>query len=208
MNSGYLGYLIMAVCLILLMTGWKDVFLRGIKGKSLLLFFVFWIAFSFADFPFATMKINGVVIVLILVTIGSFVMMDSGEMRYRAAAAGLMLGLVDYLLTQLVDRIPISFLTTPDLDLALLYSVLISLRFRPPILQVSVLTIGLLFGDLLNGIAVLPEIRTWGGPAFWDRWWVSVSVARVLSAFVSILWAFSRLKGSRLAAAVKGRKSR
>jgi len=185
MNPGYLSLLLLSITFILCASGWKDVILRGISHKYIHLFFALWLIGLWIYIPlFPRADLNGAYVVLALYAFGTFASAKSGQSLVYGFSAVLLMGAFYALFSQLHHLPQIITLHHVQYDNALLCGAAAALLFRKPREQVAAITLSLMLGDgLMQWLA--PSIPNgtllFGSPAFYDLWWVTVTVSRLLS---------------------------
>lgn len=185
MNPGYMSLLLLSITFILCASGWKDVILRGISHKYIHLFFVLWFIGLWIYIPlFPRTDFNGAYIVLALYAFGTFASVRSGQSLVYGFSAILLLGAFYALFSQLHHLPQLLTLHHVQYDHAILCGFAAALLFRKPGEQVAAITLALMLGDgLMQWLAPSTpnETLVFGSPAFYDLWWLTVTVSRILS---------------------------
>ncbi|WJH34216.1 hypothetical protein N6H14_30645 [Paenibacillus sp. CC-CFT747] len=198
MNEGYLASLLMVLTMILLATGWKEVFLRQVSPRVIGLFMVGWIALSPFSFPFAGSRISLVVPLLIAGASGALFRMEGLLDRLQVILSGTLCAILVYLYTEMTRLAPAAVLLSPELDKGLLLSLTMPLLQREALRQLTALTIGLLFAHWLLSLPLLGTAKVLGGAGFQDRWWLVVCLTRLIT---EAAWGLA-VVGKRLASLV------
>lgn len=105
--------------------------------------------------------------------------------RLQAAATAVLAASV-YVTTQaLYARYPLSPVTLPVVDIALFIGAIVFVSFQGAREQLPVLGLGLLLGDFLYASGLDSQARGTGSPEFWDCFWLTFGVARVLTGITN-----------------------
>ncbi|MCD1260199.1 hypothetical protein B5M42_015410 [Paenibacillus athensensis] len=190
MNSGYLAFLLLGITLILFASGWKEVYVRSISHKGILLFFVGWAVCSRFSVPWHGIRVNLSAIWLTLAAFAILLMMEGFVQKLHLLSLGLLLGSFHFLLHQVLEMDPVFAVGKGGLDASLVLAVLTLLVQRQELAQIGCLTIGFLLGEgyetfMHHGVAV----RVYGGSDFQDEWWVAVFAARTMTVVLQSLYA-------------------
>ncbi|WP_248925405.1 hypothetical protein [Paenibacillus hamazuiensis] len=179
MNPGYLSLLLIAMTLILLASGWKDVLVRGISHKAILLFFVLWLGTSKIVIPFGSWRIYGCACVAVVISAAVIAKTESFMLQCHLVSVGLLLGSIYFFLQEASHLIP-AMMAHPDLNSSLLVGFSAFLMTRLPLVQAACVSVGLLLGDAYSVYVHSPEgfPAVIGGPRFQDRWWLALWMAR------------------------------
>lgn len=198
MNPGYLSLLSISVSLILIASGWKDVLLRGISHRSVLLFFIGWITLSFVKFAWNGIVVYGVAAFLALYALGALRRVGGAFARLHLLASSVLFGVFHYVLMELDGFVPWFDFADPKLETALITAAVAMLIAREPRMQFFVVSCGLLAGEILFVCTHFREGLTarLGGPVFQDLWWLTFALARSLTIALEYGW-------GRLAEAVR-----
>lgn len=186
MNPGYLSLLAVSISLILLASGWKDILLRGISHRSVLLFFICWGASSFVKAEWNGIAVYGAAAILPLFAAAALLRVEGALSRLHLSASSALLGVFHYVLLELDGFVPWLDLVNPKLEMALMTAALVLLIGRQPHLQFAVISFGLLLGEVGFVGMHRSEGMTLrlGGPEFQDRWWLTFVFARSLTIAV------------------------
>jgi hypothetical protein len=182
MNSGYLSLILLCITLILLASGWKDLYVRSISPTWILLFFVGWLMLVSFQLKLDGIQFNMVYVWVAAFSIGIWIHTRGIVHKLHLLSVGLLLGSFHFLLQEILTTDPIMVVIKPNLDTALFLVLIVILIERRVKEQIACLSIGLLLGDFYFAFvhqAVVP-VR-FGGPSFQDEWWLSVFAARTLT---------------------------
>jgi hypothetical protein len=171
--------------LILLASGWKDVYVRSISPTWILLFFVGWLLLVTFHLNVNEIKLNLVYLWVAAFAVGILIYTRGMVQKLHLLSVGLLLGSFHFLLQEILTTDPVMVMMRPNLDTALFLALIVILIERRVKEQIACLSIGLLLGDFYFAFvhqAVVP-IR-FGGPSFQDEWWLSVFAARTLTVIL------------------------
>ncbi|MFC0214877.1 hypothetical protein ACFFK0_20935 [Paenibacillus chartarius] len=185
MNPGILSLVLLVIALILLASGWKDVILRSISHKGILLFFVLWLGTSRITVSHDTYKLN-LSFILIAGLAVTLLLRSSGVLaKLHVVSIGLLLGSFYFLLKELLSKDPVLIVSRPDVDIAVVLGLVAVLLRRSVALQLACLSMGLVLGELYGVIwAHKAGTSVLGSASFRDQWWVALFVARGGALFV------------------------
>ncbi|MCS7462449.1 hypothetical protein N0M98_20210 [Paenibacillus doosanensis] len=182
MNPGYLSLLLMVVALILFASGWKDIIVRGITSKVILLFFVCWLVASQLTVPAAGGRVNLCVAVLLFFAAYTLWTMRGFVYRLHMLSVGALLGSLCFFMQETIHLIPALFLGGTEVSIALIIGLLASVLIQIPSVQLAALSIGLLLAELYRGYLHQDYAGLQiGYQSFQDRWWLTVFMSRSLS---------------------------
>ncbi len=182
MNPGYLSLLLMVVSLILFASGWKDIIMRGITSKVILLFFISWLISMNFSLPIAGGRVClclGVLLICILCVLWR---VHGNVYRVHLLSVGALLGSISFFMLETIHLVPRLVLGSTEISMALAIGVLLSLLTRHPAAQVASLSIGLILAEWYHGYLH----RNYSGfqlgfQSFQDRWWLTLSITRTIS---------------------------
>jgi hypothetical protein len=198
MNPGYLSLVLLSIMLILFASGWKEIFVRSISHRWLLLFFIGWVSLVPFSITFHTIRIHLVYVWVILLTL--FILYRSqGFMKgLHLLSIGLLLGSFHYLFREILALDPIMMVAKPEIDASLLIALIVILIERRVLEQLACLSLGIIIGDVYKAY-IQPHSGSYdfGGTIFQDEWWLSVFAARTVTILLQ-----STLSGCKVA--VKG----
>jgi hypothetical protein len=189
MNPSFLSWVLICISLILLASGWNNFFLQGISHRLILPFIVGWLLCSAVTFTFHLGSIN---------LVGPWLLLFHLHFLYthRRLTQWLQLGLYSWVLGGLcfvmlemlrLNPLPaiIHPYVTPTMYIAFVLSLTVFFLKRAPLVQITMLSLGLLIGTTLY------QYNHHGGKpphladsSFQDLWWGAVITARVMTVFV------------------------
>ncbi|PZE21964.1 hypothetical protein [Paenibacillus xerothermodurans] len=186
MNAGYLSLLFLVVSLILLASGWKDLLVRGITTKVILLFFVCWIASMQLSLVLPGARI-GLWVVVLFAVIACVVYRCRGRLlKLNILSVGMLLGSVSFFLLETIHLLPSIMIGSTELSMALLIGLLVSAIFRSASVQIAVVSLGLLIGESLFRLAHREHMAFHLGSAvLQDRWWLTIYTTRGISLLIA-----------------------
>jgi hypothetical protein len=194
MNSGYLSLIILCIVLILLLSGWKDVYLESISTRRVLLFFVGWLALVSFHLNLHGWQMNLVYLWVALLSIVILHQIPGFLHKLHLLSVGLLLGSILFLLQEVLTMDPVLVIFKPSLDAALLLALIVILIERRVKEQIASLSIGLLMGDFLLGFVHHSAAPVqFGGPSFQDEWWLSVFTARTMTILLETAYSGCKL---------------
>jgi hypothetical protein len=185
MNPGYLTLILISILLILLASGWKEQFLRDVSHKAILLFFACWFVCRWMNLTWGELKLNFSYILLLGFTLALIFTIRSGIRIFHLLTLSLMLASCDYLFLEIYRINPFMSVVNPDIDIAIILSLLVIVLNRDPYQQMLILSLVLLVGDTYFAYAhrsVSPMYL--GNPRFLDKWWLTLFSARIGTAFI------------------------
>ncbi|TXK76574.1 hypothetical protein [Paenibacillus sp. N3.4] len=182
MNSGYLSIILLSITLILFASGWKELYVRSISHKGMLLFFVSWLVFSPFTITVFHVRIQLVYLLVVLISLWILHVTNGFIQKLHLLSIGLLLGSLHLLLQQLLAMDPILIVGDAKMDTALVLAVVMVVLQRNELAQIAALSIGYLIGDLYQeGIHRTNGYHFLGSAYFQDQWWLSVFAARTLT---------------------------
>jgi hypothetical protein len=194
MNSGYLSLIILCIMLILLLSGWKDVYVERISTKRILLFFVGWLALVSFHLNLNGWQISLVYVWVALFSIAILHQIHGFLHKLHLLSVGLLLGSIHFLLQEILTMDPVLVIFKPSLDTALFLAMIVILIERRVKEQIACLSIGLLMGDFLFGFVHHSAAPVqFGGPSFQDEWWLSVFTARTMTILLQTAYSGCKL---------------
>jgi hypothetical protein len=168
--------------LILLLSGWKDVYVENISTKRILLFFVGWLVLVSFHFNLYGLQMNLVYVWVAVFCIAILHQMHGFVHKLHLLSVGLLLGSIHFLLQEVLTMDPVLVIFKPSLDTALFLAMVVILIERRVKEQIACLSIGLLLGDFLFAFVHHSAAPVqFGGPSFQDEWWLSVFAARTMT---------------------------
>ncbi|SDN87903.1 hypothetical protein SAMN04487897_105245 [Paenibacillus sp. yr247] len=189
MNSGYLSLILLCITLILFASGWKELYLRSISHKGMLLFFVSWIVFSRLTVTVKQVQVQLVYVVVFLISLGILYVTQGFIHKLHLLSIGLLLGSLHFLLQQLLEMDPILIVRDSEWDTALLLALVAVILQRNALEQIAALSIGYLLGDMYQaGIHPKDGYHHLGNGTFQDQWWLSVFAARTMTIILQTVY--------------------
>ncbi|OPH60894.1 hypothetical protein BC351_17025 [Paenibacillus ferrarius] len=185
MNSGYLSLILLSITMILFASGWKDLYVRSISHKGMLLFFVSWLVLSRLAITVRHVHVQLVYVEVFLISLGILYATRGFIHKLHLLSIGLLLGSLHFLLQQLLEMDPILIVRNSQWDIALLLSMVVVILQRKASDQIAALSIGYLLGDMYQaGIHPVNGYHQLGNAMFQDQWWLSVFAARTVTIVV------------------------
>jgi hypothetical protein len=182
MNAGYLSLILLCITLILFASGWKELYIRSISHKGMLLFFVSWIVFSRFTVTIQHVQVGLVYVWVLIISLGILYKTQGFIHKLHLLSIGLLLGSLHFLLQQLLEMDPILIVRNSEWDTALMLAVVVLVLQRSAWEQIAALSIGYLLGDMYQaGIHPLDGYHHVGKATFQDQWWLSVFAARTMT---------------------------
>jgi len=205
MNPGFLSLVLLCIAVILLASGWKEVFLSRVPQKEILLFFVFWLLGMQATVHAGRFAIGGTFAVAALLGAGIVVRAKDALRATHIVVSGLLLSSVGVLMQEFFAIDPWFVLYRSEIDIAVWLSLLCLFMRRKPLEQIASLSIGLALGDLIYGWFHRESMPIHlGSPAFQDKWWLAVVSVRLASVTLARVFALIRKASDRLQLMRKG----
>jgi hypothetical protein len=199
MNSGYLSLLLICIAVILLASGWKEVFLSRVPHKEILLFFVFWMLAMQVTLNWGHFSVNGTFLIATLLGISIAIRTRDALRGTHIAVTGLLLASVNVLMQEFFAIDPLFVVYRSEIDIAMWLSLLCLLMRRKQLDQIAGLSIGLALGDLLYLYFHRESVPLYlGSPAFQDKWWLGIVTVRVASVSLQYVAAGFRKVAERL----------
>ncbi|MBD0380611.1 YphA family membrane protein [Paenibacillus sedimenti] len=194
MNSGYLSLILLCITLILFASGWKELYVRSISHKGLLLFFVAWLTLSQITIIIGHVKMQLVYLWIMCICIGILYATQGFIHKLHLLSIGLLLGSLHFLLQQLLQMDPILIVGNSEWDTALLLAFVITILQRNELEQIAALSMGYLLGDLYQaGVYQANGNLHLGSSHFQDQWWLSVFAARTMTIVLQVAYNGCRL---------------
>jgi hypothetical protein len=182
MNPGYLSLVLLCITLILFASGWKEIYIRSISHKWLLLFFIGWLACLPFSLTLDGIRFHLVCFWVLAVTFIIFFRSQGFLHRFHLLCISLLLGSFHFLFREIVAMDPIMMVAKPEVDAALLLALAVILTERRALEQIACLSLGILIGDLYKAhMHPSSTFYEFGGPSFQDEWWLSVFAARTVT---------------------------
>lgn len=186
MNPGVLSHIFLIIALILLLTGWRPVLMRGISTRSMYLFLFGWVTLTSFEWRIDHLTvINFGVILYLLLVLRIFWKAGSGD-RIQLFSLGFLTGTVVFLLQELFRLDPVLIIADPYLDIAVVVVLIALIGFREVRYQIFLISFAVFLGEglfLLFNTKRLPFY--FGDWQTFDLWWMTVFTAVILRAVVS-----------------------
>ncbi|MFF2153883.1 hypothetical protein ACFVVQ_01110 [Paenibacillus chitinolyticus] len=193
MNPGYLASVLLAISVIFLLSGWREIFMRSISGRDILLFFMFALPAALMTFSVEGAQINGTVPVAFCAALLIGIRKKSRWEGGHLFATGLLLGAVHLLMLELYSVDPVMIVLKPEWDIPVVLAVLVMGMHRGAAEQYVSLTVAMIAGDLsfacMHGGTMPVHLGT---PSFLDKWWLSYFTARLLTVFLESVYSGCR----------------
>jgi hypothetical protein len=192
MNPGFLSLVLLVIALILLSSGWKDVLLRSMSHKGILLFFIAWASLARVTVTVQHVRLNGTFLLVAALAAVLWLGTQGAAPKLHALSIGLLLASFHFLLQELLDIDPVLIVSRADVDIAFLLGLVTIVLQRSVSLQLACLSLGLaagtVYGALFQHKAAIVEL---GSPSFQDEWWTAVFVSRGGTVLLqgAVLWA-------------------
>ncbi|MFD0694854.1 hypothetical protein ACFQZT_12180 [Paenibacillus sp. GCM10027628] len=194
MNSGYLSLILLCITLILFASGWKELYVRSISHKGILLFFAAWLTLSHITIRIGHLQVHLVYLWILCICIGILYVTRGFIHKLHLLSIGLLLGSLHFLLQQLLQMDPILIVGSSEWDTALLLAVVVTVLQRSELEQIAAISLGYLLGDLYQaGIHQEVGAQRLGSPHFQDQWWLSVFAARTMTIVLQAVYNGCRL---------------
>jgi hypothetical protein len=181
MNPGFLSFVLLVIAFILLSSGWKDLLLRSISHKGILLFFVAWIGLSRITVSWQHIKLNMTFALVLAVTAVVLAKTEGMAAKLHLLSVGLLLGSFHFLLQEVLERDPILIVARSDIDIAVSLGLITVALQRSVGLQLACLSLGLAMGDFYYALLHKQSAAAagyMGSPSFRDKWWMAIFVSR------------------------------
>ncbi|MBP1961988.1 YphA family membrane protein [Paenibacillus aceris] len=189
MNSGYLSLILLCITLILFASGWKELYVRSISHKGMLLFFALWLVGSSFSITIKQVHIQLVYILVFLISVGILYVTQGFIHKLHLLSIGLLLGSLHFLLQQLLEMDPILIVRNSDWDIAILLAFIAVVLQRSALEQIAAISIGYLLGDMYQaGIHPVGGYHHIGHSTFQDQWWLSVFTARTMTIILQAVY--------------------
>lgn len=187
MNPGYLSLLLMVVTLILFASGWKDIIMRGITSKVILLFFISWLISMNLSLTIAGGRVSLCFGVLLLTICYVLWRVHGIVYRLHLLSVGALLGSISFFMLETIHLVPKLILGSSEISMALVLSVLISLLTRQPAAQIASLSIGLILAEMYHGYLHRNYLGfQLGFQTFQDRWWLTLFMTRLITLLLTL----------------------
>jgi hypothetical protein len=178
MNPGYLSIVVLLILSILLWSGWKDYFLKGVSFKSIITFMAGWLLSSLItlrlNFVDRDIQINLTFIFLLAFSVYLIICLKSTLARLNIVIISLVLGLLDFTFREVLG------LTVGNM--AILISLAAVCLQRKPLQQVNCLLLGYLCSNVLSLLSHQhTQSFVLADQSYQDLWWVTLLLSRVFT---------------------------
>lgn len=182
MNPGTISFVLISATLILVLSGWKDVWLKGLSLRSILLFLAVWSLLAFFQLDFARWAVHLAVLPVAAFAVIAVAQAESPAALARYCGVGGMLGALLFMVHESARLAPAFAIVNQELDPALLGALVLTIFYRQPKQQLTAMSIAWL---LFNSLAVLlhrhqPSVSI-GDLHAQDEWWLMAWLSRLLS---------------------------
>jgi hypothetical protein len=208
MNSGYLSLLFIVISLILFVSGWKDVLVRGITTKVILLFFVSWLIGMETAAIFPLGRIGLWVFVLLAMIVAVIYRSEGILFKMHVLSVGVLLGSISFFLLETIHLIPSMILVSTEISMAIVIGLLASAMFKDTAVQLAAVSIGLLLGETFFRFVHRDHISFQLGSAnLQDRWWLTVYTTRGISLLVACMILISKKSFDWLSSSIRRQRN-
>jgi hypothetical protein len=179
MNPGYLSLLLISVALILLASGWKDILIRGISHKVILLFFVLWVGTLKIIIQWNGLNVHASFLLVALAAVIILIFTEGLLVKCHLMSIGLLLGSISFFLQEAASVVP-AFMEKPEMHTGIFLGIAAFLLARKPTYQILCISVGLILGEIYYAYIHGPQgyHAALGGPKFQDKWWLALWMAR------------------------------
>lgn len=189
MNAGYLSLILLCITLILFASGWKELYVRSISHKGMLLFFVSWLVGMRITITIQDVQIQLVYVVLLVMSFLILYVTQGFIHKLHLLSIGLLMGSLRFLFQQLLEMDPILIIRNSEWQTAILLAVVGVFLQRNAWEQIAAISIGYLLGDMYQaGIQKVDGFHKLGFAAFQDQWWLSVFMARTVTIMLQFVY--------------------
>ncbi|WNR42464.1 YphA family membrane protein [Paenibacillus roseipurpureus] len=189
MNAGYLSLILLCIMLILLASGWKELYIRSISHKGMLLFFVSWLIGMRLTVVIRQVHIQVVYFVVLALALLILYVTQGFIHKLHLLSIGLLLGSLHFLVEQLLVMDPILIVRNSAWQSALVLALVAVVLQRNAWEQIGAISIGYLLGDLYqSGIHKVDGNQMLGLAGFQDQWWLTVFTARTITIMVQFAY--------------------
>ncbi|WP_173110166.1 hypothetical protein [Paenibacillus qinlingensis] len=193
MNAGYLSLILLCITLILLASGWKELYIRSISHKGMLLFFVSWLIGSRVTVTIQHIHLQLVYVVVLTIAISILYVTQGFIHKLHLLSIGLLIGSLHFLFQQLLEMDPILIIRNSEWQTALLIAIVAVVVQRNAWEQIAAISIGYLIGDMYQaGIHQVDGFHQLGMATFQDQWWLSIFTARTITIVVQAAYSGCR----------------
>jgi hypothetical protein len=204
MNPGYLSWLLMVISMILFASGWKDVLMRGMTSRVILLFFVSWLIGLSLVISIPGGRVALWILVLVVLLSIVFWRIEGIVQKLHAISVGVLMGSISFFMQETIQLLPSLVFGNSELTAALVIGILAVTTIKLPSVQIASVSLGLLLGEVfflyLHRKHVGLEFGSW---KLQDRWWLTVFVTRGLSIGMSYVFLVGKYSVGGIAGVIK-----
>lgn len=208
MNSGTISLLLFLIVFILLVSGWKEVFIKPFSSQVCILFMLSWLICRFTNFFLSpNVEMNLSIVVILAALPFWFRRINSNYRRIYVVTVTVLIGMVYALFGHLVLVDPILMWLSPNWDPALVMIVCVCIAVQLAWEQLFVISAGLLLGDILVQVLMPPSsLLQIGSSAWYDQWWFILVAVRLIAGLLELLTAGLKLTAGVMMERFKGWK--
>jgi hypothetical protein len=192
MNAGFPSFIFLFITIILLWSGWRQIFLEGISQRMIALFLVGWFVLVMFAWEIDKLTVINFGVLVYLITAFCIFWTSESSIRLHLISLAFLMGTVIFLLQELFRLDPILIVINSYLDITVITLVITLISFREVKHQVFLISSGILFGEglfLYFNQKRLPFY--YGDWEMYDLWWMITFSTVVMGAvvrFVSQVW--------------------
>ncbi|TBL79768.1 hypothetical protein [Paenibacillus thalictri] len=179
MNPGYLSLLLISITVILLASGWKEVLVRGISHKVILLFFMLWLGSLGIVVHWQGWSVYCCFLLVALMSVAIVLRTEGFLQKCHLLSSGLLMGSIYFFLREAAYVLPV-LMSHDELQSGMILGFSAFLLTRQPLPQTACICLGLIVGDIY--FAYVHQAQGYhaalGDPQFQDRWWMAIWTAR------------------------------
>ncbi|OPA81424.1 hypothetical protein BVG16_03695 [Paenibacillus selenitireducens] len=197
LNAGTIAILVYLIVLILIVSGWKEVFMKSLSYRACLLFMLGWLICVFMNLQITpNIRLNAGIVVLLSSALLCFFQIQVWYRKLYVLTVTVLIGTVYALFGHFVRMDPIFIWVSPVWDPVIVATLCVLLAVQSIEEQMVVITIAFLLGDgLLQWISGGHHVISLGTAGWYDQWWLAIVVAR-LSAWC---WESAMIVGKQTA---------
>jgi len=180
LNAGTIALLVYLIVMILLCSGWREIFISSLTYRSCMLFMILFPITSLFTIPMhSTMSLNAGVVVLVVTAVYCFDKLKPWYRKIYVLTVTLLIGVVYALFGHFVMMDPIFIWVSSRWDPVIVSVACVLLAVQTIEEQLIIITVGFLLGDaIMQGMTGGVGI-TLGSAAWYDVWWISIITARL-----------------------------
>lgn len=181
LNAGTIAILLFLIVFILLVSGWKEVFMKSLSYRACLLFMLCWLAGVFINLQVPpNIRMNAGILVLFTSALLCFFRIQVWYRRLYVLTVTVLIGMVYALFGHFVMMDPIFIWVSPEWDPVIVATLCVLLAVQTIEEQMFVITVAFLLGDvLLQWISVRNHMISLGTARWYDQWWLAIVTARL-----------------------------